>query len=74
MEKQCVPRNELPDPDVPPIIFCISPDDPIIKHIKTGQTVIYDLVRGDNGRFYEVNIRLTQEGDSQTRPDFCFLL
>lgn len=60
MEKQCVQRNELLEPEVTPIIFCISPDDPIIKHIKAGQTVTYDLVRGDNGQFYAVDIRLVQ--------------
>lgn len=37
MEKQCVQRNELLDLDIPSIIFCISPDDPIIKHIKAGR-------------------------------------
>lgn len=61
MEKQCVPRNELLDPDRPSIIFCINPGDPIIKHIKEGQKVTYDLVRGDNGQFYAVDIRLVQE-------------
>jgi Cu/Ag efflux protein CusF len=61
MEKQCVQRNELLDLDIPSIIFCISPDDPIIKHIKAGQKVTYDLVRGDNGQFYAVDIRLAQE-------------
>ncbi|MHB2250239.1 hypothetical protein [Pseudomonas fitomaticsae] len=60
MEKQCVQRNEQLDPDTS-LIFCISPGDPIIKHIKEGQKVTYDLVRGDNGQFYAVDIRLVQE-------------
>ncbi|SDS08164.1 hypothetical protein SAMN05216496_0744 [Pseudomonas sp. Z003-0.4C(8344-21)] len=58
MKKQCSPRDQLLESDVPPIIFCISPDDPIIKHIKAGQKVTYDLVRGDNGRYYAVNLKL----------------
>lgn len=62
MEKQCVQRNEQLDPDTS-LIFCISPGDPIIKRIKAGQKVTYDLVRGDNGRFYAVDIRLAQDED-----------
>ncbi|WP_426205684.1 hypothetical protein [Pseudomonas sp. TWP3-1] len=68
MEKQCVQRNEPLDPDIPPIIFCISPDDPIIKHIKAGQKVTYDLVRGDNYQFYAVDIKLAQEEDIPDPP------
>ncbi|NYH09482.1 hypothetical protein [Pseudomonas moraviensis] len=74
MEKQCVERNELLDPDIPPIIFCISPDDPIIKHIKEGQKVTYDLVRGDNGQFYAVDIRLAQDEDIARPARFSVLL
>lgn len=75
MEKQCVERNELLDPDIPPIIFCISPDDPIIKHIKEGQKVTYDLVRGDNGQFYAVDIRLAQDEDiAKSTQTSAFLL
>ncbi|WP_256576844.1 MULTISPECIES: hypothetical protein [unclassified Pseudomonas] len=74
MEKQCVPRNELLEPDVPPIIFCISPDDPIIKHIKAGLKVTYDLVRGDNGRYYAVDIKLAHEEDVFIPPIFSALL
>ncbi|WP_434594902.1 hypothetical protein J3Q09_02825 [Pseudomonas sp. R4-83] len=58
MEKLCHTRDQLLKSDVPPIIFCISPDDPIIKHIKAGQKVTYDLVRGDNGRYYAVDLKL----------------
>lgn len=73
MEKQCVPRNELLDPEMPPIIFCISPDDPIIKHIKAGQKVTYDLVCGDNGRFYAVDIRLAQNEGLAELPNTLIL-
>ncbi|QXI11542.1 hypothetical protein [Pseudomonas zeae] len=61
MEKQCSPRDQLLEPDVPPIIFCISPDDPIIKYIKAGQKVTYDLKRGDNGKNYAVNIQIEDD-------------
>lgn len=61
MEKPCRPRDELLESDVPPIIFCISPDDPIIKHIKAGQKVTYDLKRGDNGKNYAVNIQIEDD-------------
>jgi hypothetical protein len=61
MEKQCSPRDQLLESDVPPIIFCISPDDPIIKYIKAGQKVTYDLVRGDNGKNYAVNIQIEDD-------------
>ncbi|MFG6203843.1 hypothetical protein [Pseudomonas retamae] len=57
MEKPCRSRDELLESDVPPIIFCISPDDPIIKLIKAGQKVTYDLVRGDSGQYYAVDIK-----------------
>ncbi|UUT12301.1 hypothetical protein NQ186_27400 [Pseudomonas zeae] len=61
MEKQCSPRDQLLESDVPPIIFCISPDDPIIKYIKAGQKVTYDLKRGDNGKNYAVNIQIEDD-------------
>ncbi|AXJ07341.1 hypothetical protein CFN16_25390 [Pseudomonas fluorescens] len=61
MEKQCVPRDELLDPDIPPIIFCLSPGDPISEYIRAGLTVTYDLVPGDNGQFYAINVRLAQD-------------
>ncbi|PIF49835.1 hypothetical protein CLU80_2180 [Pseudomonas sp. 29] len=61
MEKQLSPRDQLLESDVPPIIFCISPDDPIIKYIKAGQKVTYDLKRGDNGKNYAVNIQIEDD-------------
>ncbi|QKV66704.1 hypothetical protein HUW52_28575 [Pseudomonas sp. 43A] len=61
MEKQLSPLDQLLESDVPPIIFCISPDDPIIKHIKAGQKVTYDLKRGDNGKNYAVNIQIEDD-------------
>ena len=74
MEKQCVQHEELLDPDVPPIIFCIDPDDPIIKHIKAGLKVTYDLVCGDNGKYYAVDIRLAQDEDIARPARFSTLL
>ncbi len=68
MEKQCSPRDQLLESDVPPIIFCISPDDPIMKYIKAGQKVTYDLVRGDNGQYYAVDIKLAQDEDLLRHP------
>ena len=68
MEKQLSPRDQLLESDVPPIIFCISPDDPIIKHIKAGQKVTYDLVRGDNGQYYAVDIKLALDKGKSKRP------
>lgn len=40
------------------IIFCIAPEDPIMKKIKVGVQVTYDLVQGDNGQYYAVNVDL----------------
>lgn len=74
MEEQCSPRDQLFESDVPPIIFCISPDDPIIKHIKEGQKVTYDLMRGDNGQLYAVDIRLAQDEDIARPARFSVLL
>ncbi|WP_282386775.1 MULTISPECIES: hypothetical protein [unclassified Pseudomonas] len=74
MEKQCSPRDQLFESDFPPIIFCISPDDPIIKHIKEGQKVTYDLMRGDNGQLYAVDIRLAQDEDIARPARFSVLL
>lgn len=69
MEKQCVERNEIPDSKVSPIIFCIDRGHPDFKHIKAGQKVTYDLVRGDNGQFYAVDIRLAQDEDMAAPPN-----
>ena len=74
MEKQLSPRDQLLESDVPPIIFCISPDDPIIKHIKAGQKVTYDLVRGDNGQYYAVDIKLAQDEDFFKHPHSSVVL
>lgn len=54
--------------------LCISPDDPIIKHIKEGQKVTYDLMRGDNGQLYAVDIRLAQDEDIARPARFSVLL
>jgi hypothetical protein len=74
MEKQCSPRDQLLESDVPPIIFCISPDDPIMKYIKAGQKVTYDLVRGDNGQYYAVDIKLAQDEDLLRLPQSSVIL
>ncbi|WP_085629982.1 MULTISPECIES: hypothetical protein [unclassified Pseudomonas] len=52
----------------PSIIFCIDPSDPLMKRIKAGQTVTYELVRGDNGQWYAIDIRL--ESDATEEDNF----
>ncbi|WP_237229567.1 hypothetical protein [Pseudomonas sp. GR 6-02] len=43
------------DSDIQPIIFCINPGD---YHPKVGDKVTYDVVQGNNGQLYAINITI----------------
>jgi hypothetical protein len=45
------------DSDNSLLIFCLNPGDP---RPVAGDTVTYDIVAGDNGRYYATNIQIVR--------------
>lgn len=46
------------------VFFSLDPAELEALKIKAGQMVSYDLCRGDNGRYYAINLEVVDEEES----------
>ncbi|WP_223544419.1 hypothetical protein [Pseudomonas sp. A-B-19] len=52
------------EPNEQHVFFSLDPAELEALNIKAGQMVSYDLCKGDNGRYYAINLEVIDDEDS----------